>query len=183
MINLPFMQAWLPEPEPEFEPGTAEISWRDGKLHLLADLADDEVITSASAHQQRLWEMGDVVELFIQRAGEECYDEYQISPNGMTLALRYPDISCVEGVRKGTRRIEEFFSELLAETSTWKTNLGWGVSISVPLAYCQGDRVRLSCGHYDAASGRIPIISSTSPHLVRDFHRPQDWREIILVEG
>ena len=177
------MQPWLSEPESGFEPGTANISWRDGKLNLLVELLDDEVITSANAHQQRLWELGDVVELFVQRAGEECYEEYQIAPNGMTLALRYPDPFCVEGIRKGTRRIEEFFYQLPLETNTWKSNFGWGASIAVPLTSSHGDRVRFSCGRYDASPARTPIISSTSLHPVRDFHRPQDWREIILVEG
>jgi hypothetical protein len=41
----------------------------------------------------------------------------------------------------------------------------------------------VSCCRYDAGAERPPVISSTSPHPVRDFHRPQDWREFIPVAG
>jgi hypothetical protein len=155
-------------------------------LNLTVDLIDEEVITTATANQQRLWEHGDVVELFVQRIGESGYREYQVSPNGFTLALSYPDLSGVAAVRSGERQIDEFFSEdssdapFMAQAELTAT--GWLARFSIPLAGGSGERIRVSCCRYDAGTGGVPIISSTSPHPVRDFHRPQDWREMILME-
>lgn len=180
-MELSLTQSWLTEPESGFLPGNARISWTDGKLHLRADLVAEEVITTAAAHGQRLWEHGDVVELFVQRVGEKGYREYQVSPNGFTLALHYPDTDCVVSVRGGQRHMEEFLLEEIPEAEVSLSEKGWSVSLSIPLPALVGERFRVSCCRYDAGTGRPPVISSTSPHLVRDFHRPQDWREFVPV--
>ncbi len=182
-MELPIIQSWLPQQEEGFRPGIATFSWSDGKLHLKAELIDDTVNTTATAHGQKLWEHGDVVELFIQKEGESGYREYQVAPNGYTLALRYPDVSCVASVRNGERRMEEFLSQEIPAAQITMTPDGWRVLLSVPLAASPGERFLVSCCRYDACEGRKPVISSTSPHPVRDFHRPQDWREFIPVAG
>jgi hypothetical protein len=182
-LTLPLAQSWLPEPEAGFLPGTAALSWANGMLYLEVDLVDEEVISTATAHGQRLWEHGDVVELFIQKEGESGYSEYQLAPNGFTLSLRYPDITCVAVVRSGERAMEEFLTEEIPSAEVSKTDHGWRVSLSIHLPSTPGERFRVSCCRYDAGSGRAPVISSTSSHPVRDFHRPQDWREFIPVAG
>lgn len=182
-LRLPLVQSWLPELEAGFLPGTATISWAHGILHLRADLTDEEVITTATTHGQRLWEHGDVVELFIQKEGEAGYHEYQVAPNGFTLSLHYPDITCVAAVRRGERAMEEFLTKEIPTAQVFRTNQGWSVSLSAPLTATPGEKFRVSCCRYDAGSGRPPLISSTSPHPVRDFHRPQDWREFVPVAG
>ena len=185
-LTLPLAQSWLPKSEEGFRPGTADFTWSNERLVLVADLEDDEVVTTASAHQQRLWEHGDVLELFVQRVGESGYREYQVSPNGFTLALSYPDLSGVAAVRSGERQIDEFFSRDPSDASFMAqaelTATGWRARLSIPLSGSPGEGIRVSCCRYDAGAGRSHIISSTSPHPVRDFHRPQDWREMILME-
>jgi hypothetical protein len=175
-----FSQAWLAEPEEGFRPGIARISWCRGELHLEVELIDDEVSTTATAHQQRLWEQGDVVELFLQCVGESGYHEYQIAPNSLTLALYYPDLSCVAAVRSGARRMEEFLTTLPTTAEALRTPQGWNARLSIPVHAVPGDRLRVSCSRYDAGTGRSPIISSTSPHPLRDFHRSQDWTDLLF---
>lgn len=183
LLRLPFSQSWLTKPEPGFKPGFVDLSWQQGMLHLRAELEDEEVITIASAHGQRLWELGDAFELFVQRVGENGYREYQIAPNGFTLTLHYPDTGCVTAVRSGLRPMEEFLLGEIPEAYVSKTTGGWNVSLSIPLSASAGERFRISCCRYDAGTGRAPVISSTSPHPVRDFHRPRDWREFDPVAG
>ena len=178
MIIAPFAQSWLAALEPDFRPGKGQITWNDGKLHLLAELIDEEVFTTATENQQRLWEKGDVVEFFVQMPGQSGYYEYQIAPNGLTLALFYPDLSGVTAIRSGTKSLDDFLTQTPPTAHAWKTDQGWNASITLPLPAAPGSRLRVSCGRYDAGTGRSPIISSTSPHPVRDFHRPQDWLEI-----
>lgn len=182
-LSLPLAQSWLSEPEEGFLPGMATISYTDGLLHLEADLIDKEVITSSTAHGQKLWVHGDVVELFIQKEGESGYHEYQVAPNGFTLALHYPDTTCVKAVRSGSRHMEDFLTDRIPVAKVSKTDQGWSVSLTVPLNASPGEKFRVSCCRYDAGSGRTPVISSTSPHPVRDFHRPEDWREFVPVAG
>lgn len=183
LIKLPLLQSWLAESDGDFLPGVATFSWSDGKLHLKAELIDNALSTTATAHGQKLWELGDVVELFIQKVGEPDYREYQVAPNGFTLALHYPDISCVAAVRSGERRMEEFLSKEIPTAQISIIPKGWEILLSVPLEASPGEMFRVSCCRYDAAEGRPAVISSTSIHPVRDFHRPQDWREFVPVAG
>ena len=181
-MNLPLTQSWLPGQEADFRHGNADFSWNNGRLILTADLFDANVLTTATAHGQRLWEHGDVAELFVQKIGEEGYREYQVAPNGFTLALTYPDLSGVAALRSGERQIEDFFCGDPFEARGELTATGWMAHFSIPLDSFPGGKFRVSCCCYDAAAGRATIISSTSPHPVCDFHRPQDWREIIFME-
>lgn len=180
--RLSLTQSWLLKPEEGFQPAYADVSWQEGVLHLRVEVTDKEVFTTASSHGERLWEHGDVIELFFQRFGESSYREYQVSPNGFTLALHYPDISCVASVRRGERPMQEFLVREIPKTEVSPTEEGWILSLSIPLPAAPGERLRVSCCRYDAGPGRPPVISSTSPHPVRDFHRPQDWREMLLME-
>jgi hypothetical protein len=179
-MEIPLTQSWLPESEEGFQPGNASIAWNDGILTVSLDFTDDEIMTTASSHQQKLWEHGDVAEVFVQKVGESAYDEYQVSPNGFTLALHYPDISGVASVRSGKRQLDEFFSKPSFKAGSVKTHSGWRADFAIPFPCSQGDGFRISCCRYDAGIGRSPVISSTSPHPVRDFHRPHEWLEMIL---
>jgi hypothetical protein len=45
-----------------------------------------------------------------------------------------------------------------------------------------GSCLHFSFSRYDYTRGRAePVISSTSPHPVADFHRQQDWGELTFV--
>lgn len=182
-LSLPLLQSWLPAPEPGFRPGNATISWDNGHLFLRTEFLGGGAGTTATAHGQRLWERGDVAELFLQRAGEPSYREYQVAPNGFTLALHYPDLSCVASVRSGMRRMEEFLSGEIPLAEAWVSDDGWIVSLRLPLEASPGEKFLVSCCRYDHDAAGQPVISSTSPHPVRDFHRPQDWREFVPVAG
>lgn len=185
-MDLPLLQSWLPEPEPGFLPGTASFTWANGILRLEAVFTGKEPRSRATAHGQRLWELGDVAELFVQRIGEESYREYQVSPNGFTLALRYPDLSGVAAVRSGRARMEDFLCGEIPAVEVAVTPGVWSVSLEISLPASAGERFRVSCCRYDDPDhppGGGPVISSTSAHPVRDFHRPQDWREFVPVAG
>ena len=182
-MELPLLQSWLPEPEPGFLPGTARFSWADGVLRLEAKFTGHAPKSRATAHGQRLWELGDVAELFVQKVGEESYREYQFAPNGFTLSLRYQDITGVAEVRSGSRTLEDFLSGEVPSVQSATTPEGCSVSLEIPLPAYPGERFRVSCCRYNYCKKGSAIISSTSLHPVRDFHRPQDWREFVPVAG
>ena len=182
-MDLPLLQLWLPTPEPGFLPGMARFSWADELLRMEARFQGTAPTSRATAHGQRLWELGDVAELFVQKLGEESYREYQVSPNGFTIGLHYPDLTGVAEVRSGTKNLEDFLTGEIPSVDSTTTADGWSVSLEVPLAASLGERFRVSCCRYAYPKESSAIISSTSPHPVRDFHRPQDWREFVPVAG
>jgi hypothetical protein len=187
-VKLPLIQHWLPAPEEGFHEGTASFTHDGEFLILQAELIQPHPQASkATGHGQRLWELGDVVELFLQREGETAYREYQVAPNGKTLSLLYPDSTCVAGVRAGTRLMEEFLTDEIPRHEITLGERGWSVRLEIPIEFPVKDRTgegfRVSCCRYEHREGLPPVISSTSPHAVRDFHRPQDWREFIPVAG
>ncbi len=176
LLKLSFSQSWLPEHEPDFHPGMVEISLINGVfLQFEATLIQPRVRTNATAHQQRLWEQGDVVEFFIQKVGSPDYYEYQIAPNGMMLALHYPDQTAVAAVRSGKRKLEEYLSDLLPEGSASVTPDGWQASLMIPLPHENLGNLKLNCGRYDYSPTTAPIVSSTSKLTKRDFHHLDEW--------
>ena len=121
-----------------------------------------------------------MAELFVQKIGEESYREYQVSPNGFTLALCYPDLTGVAAVRSGSRILEDFDTGPTPPVDITTISEGWSVSLEIPLPASQDERFRVSCCRYDYPKEGSVIISGTSLHPVRDFHRPQDWAEFIV---
>jgi hypothetical protein len=179
-MELPLLQSWLPAPEPGFLPGMARFSLAHGVLRLEVGFTVHAPTSRATGHGQRLWELGDVAELFVQKVGEESYREYQVSPNGFTLALCYPDLTGVAAVRSGSRTLGDFLTGEIPSVESTTTPEGWSVSLEVPLPASPGERFRVSCCRYSYPKEGSPIISSTSLHPVRDFHRPQDWAEFAV---
>jgi hypothetical protein len=168
-----FAQPWLPEPESGFHSGSVDISRNAGVLQLNAALSQPRVGTKANADQQRLWELGDVLELFIQKVGNDDYYEYQIAPNGMMLALHYPNQEAVSAVRNGERRMEEYLCDLPIEGKALVTPDGWSASFRILIS---GEQFRVNCGRYDYSSDFAPVVSSTAPLTKRDFHRLEEWK-------
>jgi hypothetical protein len=176
-LILPFTQFWLPEPETCFHAGSVEIMQSNGSLHLTAHLEQPSAETRATAHQQRLWELGDVLELFIKKTEDEDYYEYQIAPNGMMLALHYSDPIAVVAVRNGERKIEEFLSDVPIQGNASLIPTGWSASLTVPMS---GERFRFHCGRYDYSSDSTPVVSSTASLTKRDFHCVEDWQQMVF---
>jgi hypothetical protein len=167
-----FAQSWLPEPEPGFHPGSVELTRSTEFLHLHAELKQPFVTTRATANQQRLWELGDVLELFVQRIGAQDYREYQIAPNGIMLALHYPNQAAVSAVRNGERQMEEYLCDFPIEGSAIVTPDGWNATLCIPVS---DTPLRINCGRYDCSFASAPVVSSTAPLNKRDFHRLEEW--------
>src|ERR1035438_3559835 len=59
-------QGWLAKPDPNFAPMTVRSGWRPDGLFMFAELTDADIFTQATAHNQRLWELGDTFEIFLR---------------------------------------------------------------------------------------------------------------------
>ena len=83
-------QAWLAKPEEDFTPGIVRVGWRGNSLLVFAELEDANIFTHATADNQRMWELGDTFEMFLQAADSPGYAEFHVTPNNFHLQLRFP---------------------------------------------------------------------------------------------
>ena len=184
-------QAWRTEPEPDFAPATVRIGWRGDSLLVFAELADADIFSRATGHNQRMWELGDVLELFLQPADSPGYVEFHITPNNYRLQLRFPDTATLRRAQA-----EKHFDHLLLpdgvfSSRTWvqPEKKTWLVLATVPVRVVDfmdrpeaGMKWKFSFSRYDYTRGRPePIHSSTSSHASPDFHRREDWGTLIFI--
>jgi hypothetical protein len=184
-------QAWRAQSEPGFAPGQVRTGWLRDSLRLFAELTDHDIFSSATAMNQRMWELGDAFEIFLRAACRREYIEFQITPDNLRLQLR---IAGTEALRHA-RTTDVFDAFLLPRNAfhsvTWvqPENQKWFIYAAIPaMAICGqtrlnvGSRWHFSFSRYDhTRGGSEPVISSTSPHLAADFHRQQEWGELIFA--
>ena len=153
------------------------LSCVNGLLRLSALMQNRAVTTKATEDNQRLWELGDVLEFFIQIAGHDDYYEFQLAPNGRTLKLHMPN-------DKTFRRIpfEKRFCDVplqVCNAVSARRGLVY-LEISVPLAYLEGgaeaEKIRYLVGRYDYTDG-VREISASSPMPKGEFHNTASWTE------
>jgi hypothetical protein len=179
-------QAWRKKAEPHFAPMLVRIGWRDDMLLLFAELTDADILTHATANNQRLWELGDAFEVFLRPRTQGSYVELQVAPNNKRLQLRYPNTRAVTHARKLGATDHLLIRGKAFVSSTWvcAAEKKWYVFVKVP-AKTVCEQAKLSPGiewlfsfsRYDYTRTRKrPVISSTSLHKKPDFHRQAEWR-------
>lgn len=186
------VQAWLPAPQPGFRPAYVVFGWSSEALFVAALLADGDVFTKATEDNQRMWELGDALEIFLGQEGSPGYVELHITPNNKQLRLRFPDSEAVAKSRRtgdlSTYLIAEpcFQSSVVSARSGFE---GWIVTATIPSALVTGrDQIRdgevwqFSVCRYDASRGaEEPVLSSTSSYTALDFHRRLEWGTLRFV--
>jgi hypothetical protein len=178
-------QVWLAGPGEDFAPATVRAGWRGNSLRVFAELDDADIFSRATAHNQRMWELGDVLEIFLHPVISPSYVELHVTPNNRRLQLRFPDTATLRRAQASN-----FFDDLMLpdgvfQSRTWTRpeKRKWYVHAEIPFALvCGSDKLpagkpwRFSFSRYDCTQGRRePVISSSSPHAQPDFHRREDW--------
>lgn len=183
-------QAWRPKPERGFRAGKVRMAWDSGALWVIADLPDREVFSASTAHGQKLWMLGDVFEIFVQREGTTRYLELHVSPNNHRLHLRWSEAG-FKRMNSGTAALDEFAADPAgfdSQTRKLPGRRGWQVVVRIPARLLPGGRtlrpddlLRVSYSRYDAdQNGKNTILSSTSPHAKASYHRRDEWRVVRL---
>jgi hypothetical protein len=183
-------QAWLKKPEADFAPASVRTGWRNDSLLIFAELTDADIFTRATAHNQRFWELGDTLEIFLRPIEQQIYLEFHVAPNNLRLQLRFPDAEAVKRAAK-TNSFENFLihGESVFQSRTWTQPQRWFVFAEIP-ARSVAEKPKpppdsewlFSFSRYDCTRGRAePVISSTSPHTAPpDFHRQREWGKLIF---
>ena len=153
------------------------LSGGNGQLRLSALMQSDTVMTRAEENNQRLWELGDVLEFFIQLAGHDDYYEFQLAPNGRTLKLHMPNDRTFR-----TIPFEQRFCNVQLQVRnliSHRRRLVYS-EITVPLAELDGGnraaKIRCLVGRYHYPAD-IPEISASTHMPGGEFHNPAVWEE------
>jgi hypothetical protein len=184
-------QSWRPEPQPDFVPATAWAGWRDSTLFVFGKLTDATIVTFATRENERLWELGDVLEIFLRPPQQTAYSEIQIAPNNLRLQLRYANAAALEKARKNNSIGEALVPKISFQSRVWQRpemNC-WFVLAEIPAAsVCdvpaplRGSTWQFSFCRYDyTRGGTCPVISSSSLLSQPDFHRLAEWGTLQFV--
>lgn len=178
-------QAWRSGPETNFSPATVRAGWRNETLLLLAELEDAEIFTFAQQPNERLWELGDTLEIFLRPAKQQAYVELHVAPNNLRLQLRFADAAMVENARKSGSFGKALVPGEIFNSRTWlyPDIYRWYALAEIPAqSVCDkpgplaGAEWFFSFCRYDYTRGHAaPVISSTSAHTRPDFHRQEEW--------
>ena len=171
-----FGQPWLSQTEPAFAPGRVAFDLSGNELLIRAELNDAHVMRDVFPFNFPAFIQCDTFEIFLGPADEKAYYELHMTPSNSVLQLRF------DGVEEAKTLEELTVAEPLFTSETVITPEGWSVSARIPLDGLFPASLPewlLSFGRYDYTSGRPnPVISSTSPHAVCNFHRREEWRRV-----
>ena len=179
-IFWPYDQPWLPQIEPSFAPGRVTFDFHGSELVIRAELSDAHPMQDAFPFNFPAFMQCDAFEIFLGPADEKAYYELHVTPSNSVLQLYF------DGTDAKKTLEERMVAKPLFTSTTSITRDGWRVFARIPL----GDLFPtahsewlLSFGRYDySPDWPQPVISSTSPHAVCNFHRKEEWRRVRLSE-
>jgi len=181
--TLLLRQAWAASAPEGLAPTRVRLAHDGSSLRVRAELEDADVFSLATADSQKLWELGDVFEMFFCPADSDIYTEMQVAPGNHRLHLRLGP-GDAHALRSGRLGIGDLaICPPRFECKTTLVDGGWTLLASIPLREIPGGESPVPGSHwcasfcrYDAfRDGRPPVLSSSSPHSVRDFHRLNEW--------
>lgn len=187
------IQAWQAEASPGFAPASVRVGWREDCLLVFAELTDTDILSRAKGINQRVWELGDALEIYLRAESQTNYLQLDITPDNHRMQLWIPS---AEELRRA-QTASEFARHVLPgnhfRTATWRLpeKDRWFVYAAIPARTVSGnaslnlkDRWHFSFSRYDYTCGQLePVISSTSPHAEANFHRQQEWGVIQFQHG
>jgi hypothetical protein len=162
-------------------------------LAFWAELAGLQPYSRASAHNQRLWELGDCFEVFLGESLSSPYIEVHLAPGGWTLQLRWSSRGNKPAEGEDEVNVDSHLSTdliLRAFTSCQPEAPRWCAGVEIPWSAfvptgAQECLFSLSRYEADVRDERgEPALSSSSPHVVEEggwpnFHDRCAWRTLL----
>ncbi|MGH8022389.1 MAG: hypothetical protein ACRED1_02325 [Limisphaerales bacterium] len=184
-------QAWLRQPDADFTPATVRTGWRPNALLVFAELEDADIFTDATAPNQRMWELGDVLEIFLSPEDAAHYVEFHVTPNNLRFQLAVPNVAALCRAQADGKLGQLLLPDGAFQSRAWvhAAKKKWFVFAEIPVSVVCGSetplpgmRWKFSFSRYEYARGRKkPICSSTSPHARLDYHRREEWGTLIFL--
>ncbi len=181
-------QAWLAEPETEFRPMRVKVGWTRDALYVYAEIEDLDIFNPEKRFNEPSFMSGDVFEIFLRPCDQESYVEIHVTPENQKFQLRIPSAREFVSPRAKPGIPPEWFVDRVIESRVRvnPTAQRWEVVAEIPFdMVCEvflpqpSDLWLFSFSRYDYTRGREkPVLSSSSPHAVLNFHRQEEWGEM-----
>lgn len=181
-------QAWRAEPDPEFRLMCVKAGWTRDAMYVYAEIEDLDIFNPEKRFNEPSFMSGDVFEIFLRPCSQESYVEIHVTPENQKLQLRIPSACEFAEPRAKPGIPPEWFIDRVIESRVRVNPAAqrWEVAVEIPFAMvCEvflpraGDRWLFSFSRYDYTRGQEkPVLSSTSPHQVLNFHRQEEWGEL-----
>jgi hypothetical protein len=181
---LPFRQYWDgPDAVPQ-ECGVAYVGCAPDGLWFYSCLQDSDIFSQATANDQKMWTLGDVVEFFVKPGRERSdYWEIHVTPNGYIMDLYIPDREeFIEGPVSFDHALSHH-SEAAFQVEAFPEQCKWCVEIRIPWQAFGADAPppagatwQFAVCRYNCNSGVAdPELSSVAPFTELFFHRHEDF--------
>lgn len=155
-------------------------------MQFLAHIPDKDIVNTSISNNQDFYGFGDAFEIFVRDVSRKTYYELHISPAGHWMQLKLPDREILK--KKGFKVDSIKVPRLMFHFRVRVNRHGnyWEIYARIPLknicpehVSLEGRKWLVSFSRYDYTQGRRnPVLSSTSNHRIRDFHRQEDWHEL-----
>jgi hypothetical protein len=183
-------QSWRSDGvEAGYHPGWARVRWSEAGLCYEVILLGSKPCNAARALNENTWELGEVCEVFIQSPGNSRYLEIHVTPENQRLQLDWAKDDHAQW-RRGKRLLQS----MMVPAPDWVTSTTvvcpgyWFARVWLPAArlgverLSAGSRFTTAVCRYDCSQAGAPVVSSTAPLTLPDFHRVQEWHGLTLVE-
>lgn len=183
-------QGWLARQEAGLRPTGVRVGWDGTDLLVLADLVDDDPFNPIAVYNEASFQHGDVFEVFLRPVEQDPYYEFHVTPANQTFQLRFPSAQAfatagrqgVQAAWKLATPVMRSRTRVLADRKLWlalaRIPVGQ-VAETAPVA--PGSRWLFSFSRYDYTRGSDrPVLSSSSPHAVCNYHRQEEWGTLVF---
>ncbi len=184
-------QGWRSAPDAAFLPMAVRVVWTRDALCVLADLQDKDIFNPELRFNAPAFTSGDVFEMFLRPLPAARYWEFHVGPQNQKFQLQIPSADAFRS-GKGKGIPAEWYVPEPVFTSRVEVEPRegrWSVFCQIPFdvvhprgAARSGDRWLFSFSRYDYARDlEHPVLSSTSPHKILNYHRQEEWGTLEFV--
>ena len=183
--RLPLRQYWQGAEALPIEGGHAFVGAAETSLCLYTYYEDSDIFSTATADDQKMWTLGDVVEFFVKPGVDRSdYWELHITPNDFIMDIYIPD-------RAKMQSGEVTWEEVLAPQSGASKRVQvadghWSVELCVPWQAFDIESMPAAgttwqfavCRYNYNQSLKNPELSSSAPLTTPGFHNYEDFNNL-----
>jgi hypothetical protein len=180
---LPLRQHWAGTMP--MEAGVARIGATSLGLAVHVRYEDSDVFSTATANQQRMWTLGDVVEVFVRPGREQsAYWEVHVTPNEFLMDLYIPSRA---GMQSGEHTWEDMITpESGTVYQAYIDDGSWSAELTIPWSAfgqsgipAEGTTWQFAVCRYNYNGGlEGEELSSTAPLSQRNYHLVDEYMDL-----
>jgi len=185
--TLPLLRNWVAPLKAPKEPAAASVGCDAEGLWFYVRAEDSHIFTTAVADNEMLWQLGDVVELFVKPGRDRSdYWEIHIAPSGLIMDIHIPSRAELMEKRVSWEEVIAPDSHTRKRVKAMPEQGVWAVEACVPWSAFGPASSPASGAVWQFAVCRYnytgdledPELSSTAPYTELGFHRYEEYHDL-----